>query len=215
MPQPCPLCLSADNQPYFSDSKRSYRQCLRCQLVFVPAEFYLTAAEEKAEYDLHENSADDLGYRRFLSRAAKPVLNRVGANAIGLDFGSGPEPVLQSMLQEAGLKVSVYDIFYAPDESVFNTTYDFITATEVVEHLHEPVKVLEQLWQCLAAHGVLVVMTKRVIDVNAFSRWHYKNDPTHVCFFSDATFSWLAAKWQAELEYVDKDVVVFRKGDFG
>jgi len=55
-------------------------------------------------------------------------------------------------------------------------------------------------------------MTKRVLDRQAFSSWHYKNDPTHVCFFSIKTFQWIAARWGADLTVPEKDVVLFTKG---
>jgi hypothetical protein len=56
-------------------------------------------------------------------------------------------------------------------------------------------------------------MTKQVIDKEAFSCWHYTQDPTHVCFFSLATFQWLAALWQGELQAIGSDVIIFRKQD--
>ncbi|MCP8897999.1 class I SAM-dependent methyltransferase [Gilvimarinus xylanilyticus] len=211
---PCPLCQSRHTEFYYQDSKRDYYQCLSCQLVFVPPGFYLSAAQEKAEYDLHENSGEDAGYRRFLSRALSPLLPRLAPGCRGLDFGCGPEPVLQKMLQERGVSVSVYDVFYAPDPESLNARYDFITATEVVEHLHYPQRDLNQLWSCLMPGGWLVIMTKRVLDKNAFTRWHYKNDPTHVCFFSQNTFHWLAQQWGAELILADKDVVLLQKPAF-
>ena len=54
-------------------------------------------------------------------------------------------------------------------------------------------------------------MTKLVLDRKAFSRWHYKDDLTHICFWSRATFTWLAAQWQAELHFADKDVILIAK----
>ena len=53
-------------------------------------------------------------------------------------------------------------------------------------------------------------MTKLVIDAEAFSRWHYKNDLTHVSFFSKTTMQWLAETYHCELEFVGKDVMIFR-----
>ena len=44
-------------------------------------------------------------------------------------------------------------------------------------------------------------MTKLVRNQEAFAKWHYKNDLTHVCFFSRATFEWLSDQWQADLEF--------------
>ena len=55
------------------------------------------------------------------------------------------------------------------------------------------------------------VMTKLVRDRAAFSTWHYKNDPTHVCFFSAATWSWWARQNGAALELHGADVILLRK----
>jgi len=106
----------------------------------------------------------------------------------------------------------IYDPYYAPDTEWLQQQYDFITASEVVEHLRQPRVELDRLWSCLKPNGVIGIMTKRVLGRDAFSRWHYKNDLTHVCFFSTETFVWLADYWGAELTVVGNDVVVFRKG---
>jgi hypothetical protein len=54
-------------------------------------------------------------------------------------------------------------------------------------------------------------MTKLVIDRDAFATWHYKNDPTHVCFFSVDTFHWLADLWRAKIEFIGNDVIILEK----
>ena len=109
--------------------------------------------------------------------------------------------------------MSLFDPYYVPDRSVLDCEYDFITATEVVEHLHRPAEELERLWTLLAPGGWLGVMTKRVIGPTEFATWHYKDDPTHVCFFSNETFEWLAAKWSARLEFPGPDTVLLQKPD--
>jgi len=129
----------------------------------------------------------------------------------GLDFGAGPQPTLSVMFEEAGHEVTIFDYFYAHVPSVFERQYDFITASEVVEHLHKPKEELERLWACLKQGGRMGIMTKPVPAHNAFSGWYYKNDLTHVCFFSQATFEWLALKWDADVTFADKDVVIFHK----
>lgn len=197
--------------PFWRDERRDYYRCGRCSLVFVPQRALLSAAAEKAEYDLHENSIDDAGYRRFLGRLAEPLLERLAAGSHGLDFGCGPGPALAAMFAEAGHEMAVFDCFYAPDLSVFKRRYDFITATEVVEHLHRPGNELQRLWRLLKPGGHLGLMTKLVIDQAAFSRWHYKNDPTHVGFFSRETFDWLAAEWGTAAEVIGNDVIIIAK----
>lgn len=206
----CPLCLEAHGSLFHRDTRDFYR-CTTCFLVFVPPSFFLSPEEEKAEYDKHQNSPRDLGYRRFLSRLLEPLAERLAPGSRGLDFGSGPGPTLSVLFEEAGHHQRIYDPFYAPDPAPLSDRYDFITASEVVEHLHHPRRELDLLWSLLHPGGWLGIMTKRVLDQQAFARWHYKADPTHICFFSLETFRWLAELWGAELSVVGKDVVLLRK----
>ena len=206
----CPLC--GTRSPHFhSDRRRDYRRCPTCDLTFVPKAFLPTPEQEKAEYDLHDNRPDDPGYRRFLSRVFEPVRAELEPGARGLDFGSGPGPTLSVMFEEAGFPTAVYDPFYAPDRAVLDGTYDFVTATEVVEHLHHPAEDLDLLWRLVAPGGRLGLMTKLARDLDAFRAWHYKNDRTHVIFFSRRTFEWLGEHRLAPPRFVGADVILFRK----
>lgn len=207
----CPLCAGSDCQHYHRDRRRDYFQCANCDLVFVPPQQRLGAEAEKAIYDTHENDPGDSGYRRFLSRLFEPLNARLRPGSSGLDFGCGPGPALAMMLREAGHEVRLYDLYYAPDTSALQRQYDFICATEVVEHLYCPGEELARLLDLLRPGGYLGLMTKRVLDAEAFSRWHYKNDQTHVCFFSDRTFEYLARRFDCTLEFVAADAVILQR----
>jgi len=207
----CPLCRTDYVRSFFRDNRRDYYRCGVCCLVFVPPWQFLSPEEEKKRYDLHRNSPDDPDYRRFLSRMFIPLQRWLAPGSAGLDFGSGPGPTLSGMFKEAGHSMAIFDHFYEHVPSVLEEHYDFITATEVVEHLHDPHQELERLWACLNEGGWLGIMTSHAVPQEAFPRWHYKNDPTHVCFFSPQTFAWLALQWNAELTFADIDVVFFRK----
>ncbi|MFO8044265.1 MAG: class I SAM-dependent methyltransferase [Halomonas sp.] len=207
----CPLCASGDTSVYHRDRRREYHQCHRCALVFVPPAFRLGPEEERAVYDLHENSPDDPGYRHFLARLAEPLGDKLAPGARGLDFGAGPGPTLSVMFEEAGHPMAIYDPFYAPDDSVLVGEYDFITATEVVEHLFEPGRELARLTGLLRPAGWLGVMTKRVTDREAFARWHYIQDPTHVAFFSETTFRWLGESLDMGVTFPGPDVALLQR----
>ncbi len=208
----CPLCADKKGSSHFhSDRQRDYYRCSHCHLIHVPHSQLLCLDAERAEYDKHQNSHGDAGYRKFLSRLFVPLNTRINPASKGLDFGSGPGPTLSLMFEEAGHKMSLFDPFYAPDKNVLNGHYDFITASEVVEHLHNPAKELGLLWSILKPGGWLGIMTKLALDRDAFSRWHYKSDPTHVCFFSSTTMDWLARQWQTAIVQIGKDVHLFQK----
>ena len=211
MPTECPLCGGADISAFHTDARREYVRCSTCRLISVPRQWHLSSAEEKAVYDCHQNSPDDPRYRQFLNRLFEPIATRIGAGRHGLDFGSGPGPTLSVMFQEVGHNVSIYDPYYADDDSVLRNEYDFVTATEVVEHLCNPAGDLNRLWSCVASNGLLGIMTKMALDADAFASWHYKNDPTHVSFFARETFEWLARQWNAKLEFVGNDVAILQR----
>ena len=115
------------------------------------------------------------------------------------------------MLSQLGHKVTIYDPYFSPAKHIFEEQYDFISATEVFEHLRHPELDINRLWAGLRPGGWLAIMTKLALDEAAFSRWHYKNDPTHIIFFSRTTFQWLAERWQAKLIFADKDVILLQK----
>lgn len=204
----CPLCHSDNHQPFYSEETRFYHRCQQCFLIFVDQTFWLKNQEEKAIYDLHENSSDDQGYRDFLNRLFTPMNELIKSKSKGLDFGSGNGPTLSKMFEEAGHQVELFDKYYADRAQVFEKKYDFILATEVIEHLSKPRFELERLLSVLRPAGYLGIMTKLARDKKAFATWHYKNDPTHICFYSRETFEWIARIYQLGLEFIGNDVII-------
>ena len=207
----CPLCTEPNTIVLGEAHRRLYISCSNCQLIFVPPPYHLTPQQEKAHYDQHHNDPEDEAYRKFLQQVMGPLHTRLVPRSSGLDFGAGPGPTLSCMLQEVGHTVSIYDPYYAQDLAVLNQKYDFITATEVAEHLHQPGLVLNQLWAMLHGDGLLALMTQLTPDNQPFFEWYYLRDPTHVCFFSASTWSWLSDRWSAEIAYWEKNVIIFAK----
>jgi len=212
----CILCRSSNTLHFCSDDTRmenirDYYCCKTCRLIFVHPEQRLSREEEFSRYELHENDPSDPKYRKFLSRMFKPMMERIDRFCTGLDFGSGPGPTLSIMFEEQGHEMNIFDSFYQNDLSVFERKYDFITATEVIEHLSDPLFELDRLWSCLKPGGYFGIMTKRPPSNKKFSKWHYKNDDTHIAFYSKETFRWIGRHWKTSPEFIGKDVTIYQK----
>ena len=207
----CSLCQSDKTSHFHKEEFRQFLICLNCEYVFVPKIYQLSEDEEKSRYDTHNNDSKDVRYRQFLSQLSEPLLKKISDNSFGLDFGSGPGPTLSLMLEDYGHKVALFDKFYAKDTSVFNRKYDFITATEVIEHLSNPMTEINRLIKCLNDGGYLAVMTQILTSKINFSNWYYKNDPSHIGFFSKKTLSYLASNFDLEVEFISERVIFFRK----
>ncbi len=205
----CLLCGSSKTQSYYSNEKASYLCCSRCDLVFLPKRFHLNNTDEKSRYDLHQNDSNDVGYRQFLSTIFNPVEKFLVPNSKGLDFGCGPGPTLSLMFKDKGYQVDLFDKYYANNEHIFNNKYDFITATEVLEHLDKPKMEIDRLFNMLNSNGVLAIMTQLITSKIDFHTWYYKNDPTHICFFSEKTLQYLAHKHNAKLEIIGDNTALF------
>lgn len=180
-------------------------------MVFLDPGLRLGSDAERACYDLHENDPADPRYHAFLSRTLEAVTQRFAPPAHGLDFGCGPGPALTALASQAGLSMDTYDAFYCDDRAVFTRRYDFITCTEVAEHLFSPREELDRLWGMLTHGGALIIQTQRVLNDTRFRAWNYRRDPTHVVFFADASFAWLAQRWNARLTLPHADVAVLEK----
>jgi hypothetical protein len=54
-------------------------------------------------------------------------------------------------------------------------------------------------------------MTKPPPAVGEFKNWHYRRKPTHIGFYSRATFEYITAHWPATRVFGGMDVVLLRK----
>lgn len=207
----CPVCESLQGRPFQVIGARAYGRCDRCEATFLLPEHLPTPEAERAEYALHQNAPDDAAYREFLQQLALPLLQKLPPARHGLDFGCGPGPALAKLLREAGHTVALYDPFFHPDPAALETTYDFITCSEVVEHFHQPAREFRRLDGLLRPGGWLAVMTRFQTDDTRFAQWHYRRDPTHVVFYRPATFEHLARMHRWRCEVPVPNVVLLQK----
>jgi SAM-dependent methyltransferase len=202
----CPLCQENEIQVFHSH----YFRCSNCAFIFLDPNKRVDIQEEKRQYDLHENNPQDLGYRNFLSQIINPLKQYLPRDKKlkGLDYGSGPGPTLNLMLEEEGIEMRLYDPFYHPHEENLKRKYDVITCTEVAEHFFNPYIEFKKLKGLLKNGGVLAIMTDLYTEDMDFKNWHYIKDPTHVGFFSPYSLNWLAENLDLKVEIFGKRVAI-------
>ena len=212
----CPLCRGQGLRLFFSRidkvfGARVYDHCLTCDLVFLKPHLRLSVEAERERYRAHQNSPSDEGYVRFLNRLLIPLKERIPAGAKGLDYGCGPGPTISVLMENENYQVVNYDPAFFPNEDAFFSEYQFITCTEVIEHVCDPKNIFKILFDLLRKDGVLAIMTQVRYDNVNFKEWWYPKDPTHICFFSNRTFAWIANCFKIKWESPVDNVIFFQK----
>ena len=207
----CPVCEKDRWIDFMTVGSQIYLGCEECDAVFLEPSMLPNREEEEARYLQHLNYPSDPVYRKFLSRLADPLLERLPAGSHGLDYGCGPGPALSEILKEAGHSVDLYDPFFHLDKSPLGRKYDFVACAEVVEHFHKPAREFTKLRGLLVPGGLLGIMTCFLTEQTFFPGWHYRRDPTHVVFYRERTFEVIARdqKWICEIPVAN--VVFLRK----
>lgn len=191
-----------------------YFLCTSCEYIFIDEAAIVPPEQEIALYKQHNNTMDNEGYvnmfKEFMKISVDPYKERLKT---ALDFGCGPGPVLAALLQQQGFAVDIYDPYFAPEKVYANKRYDLITATEVFEHLQDPLQTAQLLKDHLNDGGILAIMTLfHPGDMVSFNNWWYRHDPTHISFYRPKTLTVLAGQLGLKvLTFNEKNVCVLTK----
>ena len=218
MNEQCLICSAETVLIKDQKTDKHYLYCTRCKFIRLTARSFLSEAEERKRYRLHDCSMNDPGYvaifEEFIDQAIKPFI-QPGNTRMALDFGSGPDPnpVLPALLSRLGFRTVHYDKFFHPDSQWLSqpSQYHLITMTEVVEHLRQPQQQIPQLMRLLCPDGILALMTRfhpvrRPVksETDAFLNWWYRRDPTHISFFSPESIAHLADIHGGQVVFCDQ-----------
>ncbi len=190
----CRLC-KAKARIFYTGRFGEYFECTRCRGVFLSPDDHLTANEERARYETHNNDVNDPKYQKFVSPIVDIVVSAFSPGQKGLDFGCGSGPVISHLLSKRGYQVDLYDPVYSNEAQIFRNRYNFIVCCEVIEHFRHPGREFLKLQQLLVPGGKLVCMTELYTDYVEFESWRYKDDPTHIFFYRAETIALIEKKF--------------------
>ncbi len=208
----CKVCSGETYDLFDKQFNIMYVRCKSCGFVHLEDEHHVSFDEERAEYDLHENSIEDEGYVNYLDRFLQTAVDPFVKSGKALDYGCGPEAVLAVLVRQRGFTVKTYDRHFEHDKDAFEHRYDLITSTEVFEHFHDPCIEMGKICDLLKSGGLLSIMTSVPPEDKAFLNWGYRREQTHISFFTKEAFKVLGNKCGLELIYHDnKRITVFKK----
>lgn len=206
----CSLCEGETTDFHYCENKK-FVQCKNCKAILLLPEFYLNAAKEKDRYSQHNNDIKDPRYQKFVSPITTHVIENLSSTTLGLDYGCGTGPVAAVELQKRGFTVNLYDPFFEDHPEVLTLKYNFIICCEVMEHFHDPYGEFKLLNDLLLPGGILYCKTSVFFEDMDFEKWYYKNDPTHVIFYTPQSLEWIKTNLRFSELYFDPKLIIFTK----
>ena len=191
----CLICQSECSSFMDKGTDSLTHHCSECDLIFKDPSLFQDLPTQKLRYDLHQNSAEDMGYRAYFQKFIDFELSSMGERDYpksGLDFGSGRSSLLADMMSDIGITTLPYDPVYRADEKLLDARYDIVTSVEVFEHLTDPISSLKQIISMVSSGGLIAIRTEFHHGVDGHAKWYYPKDPTHILFYTPKTFEKLS-----------------------
>lgn len=191
----CKICGTSTRKITHEKTGNKFFCCNNCDFIAKDEQASLSLQDEFCVYERHNNSIDDPKYNDFFKVfIAAAVEGFLGKERNGCDFGSGPSPVLAMILErDYNCKIDIYDKFYSPNKIYQGKKYNFITSTEVVEHLDNPLEYFRLFSQLIKDDGFISIMTLfHPKDDEKFADWFYIRDNSHTSFFTPKTMEYIA-----------------------
>lgn len=201
----CLVCDSDDSSLFLEKESFSIVKCSKCTMVYVNPRLTLEELEEFYNADYYHGYIDSFVLDVARKRAAINWIRKYKSGGKLLDIGcsvgsmleagtnyfevSGVEPASWSCLnaRERG-----FSVFHGSLEQAqfADNSFDVVTFTEVIEHMHKPIDFLKEVNRILKQDGVLYLTTGNVDSYRARkegSNWSYYEPTYHLGYFSPST----------------------------
>jgi hypothetical protein len=141
---------------------------------------------------MHDNTESNTGYVKYLESVANIADSVTPSDGLILDFGCGKNAVLVKTLRRLGRLCDCWDPLFNYRIDFTDKHYDTIILCEVIEHLRELQTEIHLVRRLLNPHAYIIIRTQLYSSLDSFPRWWYRQDSTHINFFSNTTMSFLA-----------------------
>ena len=213
----CPICnsdievlSSTMTELKIGTEQDRFGRCTLCGTISVNPKYYLSTNEEVLRYGKHDNSLKNSNYCDYLLSVYNSFNTRQIIEPI-LDFGCGENAVLTELLRQNGIDIDGFDPNYE-NFILKDRMYNTILSIEAVEHFREPMVSFTIMNNLLNSGGDIFIRTELLESVPYFSAWWYKNDPTHIVFYSRTSFEFISDYFSWEIVSFDnKNRIHLRK----
>lgn len=204
----CPLC-GGEKYFYIRYQKRSYYKCKKCNSIFLDKNEYPTPEEEKKRYLEHNNDIGDIRYQNFVKPIVSAIVEDFSKYHYGLDYGAGTGPVITKLLRDYAYNIKPYDPYFYNYPDYLKKQYDYIVCCEVIEHFYKPYREFKKLKAILKEHGKIYCKTELLEDNIHFEKWYYKNDITHVFFYTEKAIYWIKKEFGFQNVTIKNRLIMF------
>lgn len=204
----CSLC-SGKIYFYGRFQNRSYFRCKNCESIMLGRNNYPSSAEEKKRYLEHNNDVNDIRYQNFVKPLISAITDDFQKHHKGLDYGAGPGPVITKMLIDCSYNIKAYDPYFYNYSYYLKEKYDYIVCCEVIEHFHKPYYEFKKLKKMLNEKGRLYFKTELFGEDVDFGKWYYKNDFTHVFFYTEKAIYWIKNEFDFRDVTINGRLIIF------
>ena len=210
----CRVC-KIPSEEFYKDTRTFYK-CPVCYLIFTEEMADEKGSEEHYKKQWTEGNPD---FWKQQVDVFMGVAERFITPAKILDFGSGSGAITEE-LRSRGYDVTPLEPMehgYLRDQN-YPYLFNLIVGLEVIEHIPNLWDELRELNDVLQPGGVMIfstAMTDKFIEhpqaVEVFKGWWYKDDQTHVSFFSTDSVAMMAHKMGYESYVVGDQLFVLKK----
>ena len=200
----CAICSSDKSVLFHNKDSFNIVKCVNCELVYVSPRLTFEELEEfyaTSYYEYVDSYDHDLRRRKGAIKWIRKYKSSGKLLDIGCSVGSMLEAA-KKYFDPLGIDVAEWSLEEArkrnlnvlngtlDDLKFEKETFDVITFTEVIEHIHDPVSFLKEVNRVLKPEGVIYITTGNIDGFRARrdgNKWYYLTPQYHIYFFSPKT----------------------------